>query len=111
MQVIDNTAKTWFINLGAYRLPHPFREGVFFEPGVKCLVDEDDWMRTQPTLVETTVEEDTSDRQLEPTKPGNPQFDKEADDAVAKAAAEKFVSDKAARNKTKAPPAEPVEAK
>lgn len=101
MQVIDQTAKTWFVNVGAFRLPHPIREGVFFDPAVKYLVEEDDWMKTQPTLVETTIDGDTSDIQLHPSQPGSPQFDLQADQEAAAAAAQKLIDDKAERNQKK----------
>lgn len=101
MLIIDKTAKTWFVNVGAFRLPHPLREGIFFDPAVKCLVEEDEWMLTQPTLIPTTIDEDTSEIQLVPTQPGSPQFDLAADQEAARAAAEKLVTDKADRKSKK----------
>ncbi len=92
MKIIDSDATTWYTNLGAFRLPHPFREGVNFEPAVKYMVHVDDWMKLQPTLVETTVAEDLSEVQLHPKQPGSPQFDKAEDDAAAAAAVAALVA-------------------
>lgn len=94
MKMIDQAAKTWFVNIGAFRLPHPFREGVIFDPAIKYLVEADDWIHSQPTLVPTTVDEDTSDVQMHPTQPGSPQFDKAADDAAAQASVDKYIAEK-----------------
>lgn len=94
MQTIDKHAKTWFQNLGAYALPHANRTDVVFQPGTKYRIEADEWMLTQPTLVETDVDEDLDHLQLQPKAPGSPQFDKEADDKAAAEAVAKHVAKK-----------------
>ncbi len=68
IQLIDkgDDAK-FYVNLAAFRLPHPERaDKLVFEPGVKYKVIPDAWIKGQPALKETDLDEDTSSQQLYP---------------------------------------------
>ena len=78
MTVIDKTAKTWFVNTAAFRMPHPTRPEVIFEPGIKYLIDQDEWMKGQPTIIPTDMSEDVEDKVLKPEQPQGPKIEKPA---------------------------------
>ncbi len=73
LEMIDNDGD-WFINIGAFRMVDP-ETGHFFEPSVKYKIKATVWMEAQPTIVATTIEEDTSERQLTPKEPNSPRVE------------------------------------
>jgi hypothetical protein len=76
IKVIDKASTTLFVNVGAYRMHHPLRDH-YFEPGVKYLIDSDDWMAGQPTLVETDMAEDVTPKVQKPKQPNSPKIEKD----------------------------------
>lgn len=101
INVIDKGAG-FYVNLGAYALPHAFREGLVFHPGIKYQVEEDSWISGQPTMSKTTLDEDTTDAQLVAKTPGSPQFDREADEEAARRAAADYAAKEPERKQAEA---------
>lgn len=66
MKLIDQDGE-WFVHTGAFRAADP-ESGHFFEPGVKYKIRETEWMKGQPTIVSTSIEEDVETRVVK-TKP------------------------------------------
>lgn len=84
LQVIDQDGD-WYINIGAFRAVDP-TSGHFFEPAVKYKILGTEWMAGQPTIELTSIEEDTSERQLNPKEPASPKVTKEPKEPKAPAA-------------------------
>lgn len=53
LKIVDEDG-VWVTNSGAFRLPHPLREGVFLEPGTPTQIKLDGWILGQSAV---TVEE------------------------------------------------------
>lgn len=106
LNIIDRGVSTWFVNIGAYRLPHPLRPGVIFESGQKYQINPDAWIDAQETLKVTDPDQDHEDEQLYPKEPGSPQFDAEADRLAAEEAAKKFAAGEEERKRVEAERAE-----
>jgi len=68
MITIDKKASTWFVHTGAFRLPSP--DGHNFEPGVKYRMHQTEWMKGQPTIEATDMDDDVEPRvqKVKPTK-------------------------------------------
>lgn len=75
MVIIDKAATTWFVNIAAYRMPDP-TTGHIFEPGVKYRIHETEWMKGQPTIEQTDMEEDVSEKVQKPKQPRGPRVDR-----------------------------------
>ncbi len=75
LQVIDKTVDTWFVNTAAFRMNDP-TTGHNFEPGVKYRLAQTDWMKGQPTILGTDMDEDVTDLVQIPQEPIGPRVDK-----------------------------------
>jgi hypothetical protein len=62
MHILDKGGD-WYVNTSAYRMAHPTRrdEGgnpLVFESGIKYKVNEDAWIKDQPTMKKTDMDEE-----------------------------------------------------
>jgi len=53
LNIHDEDGDSWYTNSGEFRMPHPTRVGLFFEPGQATRVNTDAWIESQPVLVVT----------------------------------------------------------
>lgn len=51
----DEDGNSWITNRGDFRMPHPTRVGLFFEPGQPTKVNTDAWIQGQPVLAVTDM--------------------------------------------------------
>lgn len=51
----DEDGNSWITNRGEYRMPHPSRPGLAFEPGQPTKVNTDAWIEGQPVLAVTDM--------------------------------------------------------
>ncbi len=77
LQIVDKDVDTWFVNTAAFRMNDP-TTGHNFEPGVKYRLAETDWMKGQPTIEATDMNEDVTEKILIPEQPKGPRVDKGA---------------------------------
>lgn len=70
---IINEGAPWFVNTAAYRMNDP-STGHNFEPGEKYMIDQSEWMKGQPTIVETTMKEEVEVQK--PKQPRGPRIDR-----------------------------------
>lgn len=52
LNIFDDDGEIWIRNIGDFRMPHPTRERLIFEPGQPTKVHGDDWISGQPVLEE-----------------------------------------------------------
>lgn len=50
LKIIDEDG-IWMTNTGDFRLPHPYRDEVYLEPGLRTQIRDDDWIRGQAAVV------------------------------------------------------------
>lgn len=53
LNIHDEDGDSWYTNTGAYRMPHPTRVKLIFEPGQMTRVNTDAWIKGQPVLTLT----------------------------------------------------------
>ena len=73
MVIVDKKATTWFVNTAAFRMNDP-STGHNFDPGVKYRIEESEWMKGQPTIVATDMDEDVEVQK--PKQPRGPRVDR-----------------------------------
>lgn len=50
LKIIDEDG-IWMTNTADFRFPHPYRQDVFLEPGLRTQIRDDDWLRSQSAIV------------------------------------------------------------
>lgn len=75
MTVVDKDAIAWFVNTAAFRMNDP-TTGHNFDPGVKYRIHESEWMKGQPTIEATDMDEEVDDKVQKPKQPRGPRIDR-----------------------------------
>lgn len=78
LQVVDKVVQTWFVSTAAFRMQDP-TTGHIFEPGVKYRMPQSEWMAGQPTITETDMDEDITEKVQVPQQPSGPRIEPEAE--------------------------------
>ena len=55
LSIYDEDGDSFVTNRGEYRMPHPSRAGLIFEPGQSTKVNVDSWIKSQPVLAVTDM--------------------------------------------------------